>query len=193
MPDWYQLGLMEYIVLVNPDKAVYGKVMREKEYFQDKFDADIATKTLPHITVANILAPKQTEGLLCNRLNRIAGLQYSFTVALKNFGGFPPHTIYINVLQSESFKKLINNIKALEHLLKKNECPPLQVITKLHMTIARRLDEWTYNKAIAEYKERNFSELFTLDKLTLLKRDSRYAKWEKVSDFFLPAERTLFN
>lgn len=193
VPDWYQLGLTEYIVLVNPNKSVYESVMLEKEYFQDKFGADIATRTLPHITLANLLFKKQMEGALCSCLERICGLQYSFAVALKNFGGFPSHAIYINVLQSESFKKLIVNLKVLECLIKENDCPPLQLVSRLHMTIARRLDEWTYNKAIVEYKERTFSELFTLDKVTLLKRDSRYAKWQKVGDFSLPSERTLFN
>jgi len=191
--DWYQMGLTEYIILVNPDENVYEKVMCEKENFHDKFAADIAIKTLPHITLANILAKAQIENLLCDCLESICKLQHSFTVALKNFGGFRPHTIYINILRSGPFNQLINNMRVLDRILGQNGCPPLHLATKLHMTIARNLEEWIYNKAIIEYIERSFSEIFTLIKLTLLKRNSRYKKWEKVGDFFLPTERTLFN
>ena len=193
IPDWYQMGLTEYILIVTPNQNVYEKVMLEKECFQDKFGADIATKTFPHITLANLLAKEQIENLLCNCLERVCELQYSFIVALKNFGGFPPHAIYIDVLYSAPFKQLINNLMTLQRILQKNDCPPLQLVNKPHMTIARRLDEETFNQAIKQYTSRTFYELFTIEKLTLLKRDSRYKKWEKAGDFYLPTEKTSFN
>ena len=193
LPDWYQMGLTEYILIVTPNQSVYEKVMLEKEHFQNIFSADIATKTLPHITLANILAKEQTEDLLSDCLDRICKLQYSFSVELKNFSGFRPYAIYIDVLYSEPFKRLINNLRALKRILEENDCPPLQLVDKPHMTIARRLDEEIFNQAIEHYASRTFHELFTIEKLTLLKRDSRHKKWENVSDFYLPAERTLFN
>ena len=192
-PDWYQMGLCEYMLLANPDERVAEKVMREKELFYDWFGAEIATKTLPHITVANFLIKGRMEALLCKGIQNACNLQYSFLVGLKDFNGFRPNAIYIGVQNPKPFRRLAKNLERLNGLIESNGCPPSQFVTRPHMTIARQLDEETYDKAMVEYAQRRFQDLFTLDKLTLLKRDSRYKKWQHVTHLYLPVERTLFN
>jgi len=192
-PDWYQQGLWEYMLLANPDERVGEKVRLEKEYFEGKFEAEIATKTLPHITIANFLIKERMEDLLCKRIQNICNLQCSFAVALNNFSGFPSHAIFIRVQNPQPFRQLAKNLERLDDFIKTNDCPPSQLVSKPHMTIARQLDEETYNKAIIEYSEREFSDFFVLNQLTLLKRDSRYQKWQHVTHLYLPPERNLFN
>ena len=192
-PDWYEMNLWEYMLLANPNEEVQQKVMIEKKYFEDRYETEIATKTLPHITIANFLAKDMMEDTICRWLQGICSQEYSFTVALNNFSGFPAHAIFIRVQNPQPFRVLANRLKVLDDLLKMNECPPLQLVTKPHMTIARRLPEEIYNEAIKEYAQRSFHEVFTVDKLVLLKRDSRYKKWEHVNYFYLPPERNLFN
>ena len=192
-PDWYEMNLWEYMLLANPNEEVHQKVMAEKKYFEDRYETEIATKTLPHITIANFLAKDIMEDTICRWLQGICSQEYSFTVALNNFSGFPTNAIFIRVQNPQPFKLLSNRLKVLDDLLKANECPPLQLVTKPHLTIARRLPEEVYNEAIKEYAQRTFHEVFTVDKLVLLKRDSRYKKWEHVNYFYLPPERNLFN
>jgi 2'-5' RNA ligase len=191
--DWHEMNLWEYILLANPDEAVHEKVMSEKKYLEDKYETDIATKTLPHITIANFLAKEMIENRICHLLQNICNLNYSFTIALNNFSGFPSHAVFIRVQNPQPFKHLHNGLQALDNFLKTNECPPLQLAAKPHMTIARQLPEEIYNAAIKEYAEREFHEQFTVDKLVLLKRDTRYKKWQHVNYFYLPPERNLFN
>jgi len=191
--DWHEMNLWEYMLLANPDETVNEKVMLEKKYFEDKYETEIATKTLPHITIANFLAKELLEDRIGRLLQNICNQQYSFTVGLNNFSGFPTHAIFIRVQNPQPFKRLANGLQALDDLLKVNECPPLQLSSRPHMTIARQLDEDIYNVAIKEYAEKDFYETFAVEKLVLLKRDSRYKKWQHVNYFYLPPERTLFN
>ncbi|MDB5197079.1 MAG: 2-5 ligase family protein [Flaviaesturariibacter sp.] len=191
--DWFQQGLYEYMLLANPSEEVDEKVRLEKEHFQYKYGAEIATRTLPHITIANFLAKGQMENLICSWTQNACNLQYSFTVALNNFSGFPAHAIFIRVQNPKPFRVFANNLNSIDQLLQTNDCPPLQLVTKPHMTIARRLEKDVYEKAIVDYAQRSFYDTYTLDKLTLLKRDSRYKKWQHVTHFHLPPERNLFN
>ena len=191
--DWHQQGLWEYMLLANPSKEVDEKVRLEKIYFENQYGAEIATRTLPHITITNFLAKERMEDLVCRWTQNACNQQYSFTVALINFSGFPAHAIFIRVQNPAPFTQLTNNLKSIDRLLLTNDCPPLQLVTKPHLTIARRLEKEVYEKAIIEYAQRSFYETYTLDNLSLLKRYSRYKKWQHVTHFHLPAERNLFN
>ena len=191
--DWHEMNLWEYILLANPDEAVHEKVMVEKKYFEDKYETDIAIKTLPHIIIANFLAKEIIEDRICRLLQNVCNQNYSFRTALNNFSGLPSHSIFLRVQNIQPFKHLHSGLQALDNLLKTNGCPPLHIVDNPHMTIARQLPEEIYNEAIKEYAQRDFHELFSVDKLALLKRESRYKKWQHVNYFYLPQERHLFN
>jgi hypothetical protein len=193
LPDWQEMNLWEYMLLANPDEVVNEKLMWEKKYFEDKYETDISTKILPHINLANFLAKEILENRIGRLLQNICNQHYSFTVALNNFSGFPPHTVFIRVQNPLPLQRLANGLQALDDMLQINDCPPLQLPAKPHMSIGCQLDEEIYNIAIKEYAAREFHEQFTVDKLVLLKRDSRYKKWEHVNYFYLPPERNLFN
>ena len=191
--DWNEMNLWEYMLLANPDEAVHEKVMVEKKYFEDKYESEIATKTLPHITIANFLSKEILEDRIGRLLQNICNQQYSFTAALNNFSGFPTHAIFIRVQNPQPFKRLANGLQALDDLLQVNECPPLQASSRSYITIARQLDEDIYSVAIKEYAAKEFHAEFSIDKLVLLRRDSRYKKWQHVNYFYLPPERNLYN
>ena len=185
--------LWEYMLLANPDEAVLQKIIVEKKYFEDKYETDVAIKTLPHIIVANFLAKEIIEERICRLLQNVCNQNYSFTTALNNFSGLPSHSVFLRVQNIQPFKHLHNGLQALDNLLKTNECPTLQIIDNPNLTIARQLPEEVYNEAIKEYAQRDFHELFTVDKLALLKRADSYEKWQHVNYFYLPQERNSFN
>ena len=191
--DWHEMNLWEYLLLVYPDEIVQGKVLSEKKYFEDKYEAEVATKTLPHIAIANFLAKEILEDRIGRLLQNICNQQYGFTAELNNFSGFLSHTVFIRVQNHQPFTRLSNGLQALDDLLQLNECPPLQLSHKPHLSIARYLDEEIYSVAIKEYAAREFHEQFPVDKLVLLRRDSRYKKWQHVNYFYLPPEKNLFN
>src|SRR6266498_4474852 len=140
--------LWEYLLIASPTKEVSEKVVEEKEIFYKNYGHSLAIQTRPHITIANFLAKEGMEETLARWIQNICHLQNSFTVTLNNYSGFPPHTIYLRVQDAEPFKKLANALKILDGFIQSNDCPPLKLITKPHLTIARQLPEYIYQTAI---------------------------------------------
>lgn len=189
-----QIGydLWEYLLVTSPAKEVSDKVVEEKKIFYNNYGHSLAIQTKPHITVANFLAKGGMEETLVRWIQNICRLQNNFTVILNNYSGFAPHTIYLRVQNAEPFKKLANALKILDGFIQSNDCPPLKLITKPHLTIARQLPEYIYQAAIKEYSQKTFHESFQVDKLVLLKRDA-YMKCHLIDTFILPPPLTLFD
>jgi 2'-5' RNA ligase len=185
-------NLWEYLLVASPAKEVSDRVIEEKEIFYKNYGHKLAIQTKPHMTIANFLAKEEMEETLARWIQNICHLQNSFTVTLNNYSGFPPHTIYLRVQNAEPFKKLVNALKILDGFIQTNDCPPLKLITKPHLTIARQLPEYVYQTAIKEYAQKTFHESFKVDKLVLLKRDA-YMKCHLINTFMLPPPLTLFD
>jgi 2'-5' RNA ligase len=133
------------------------------------------------------------EELLCRYIQNVCNLQHSFTVALNNFSGFPPPSISIRIQNTKPFFQLGHGLQKLNSLLQSNGCPPVQTVHQPHILLARQPDKESYEKAIAEYAPRSFHEVFTVNRLVLLKKDSAYKKWQTVTNFYLPAQKNVFN
>jgi 2'-5' RNA ligase len=184
--------LWEYLLVAHPDAEVNEKVIAEKEVFPSLHNHDIAIKTKPHITIANFLMKEPMEEIAIKWIQNICNLHTSFGVTLNNFSGFPPHTIYLRVQDPQPFKQLANALKILDGFIQSNGCPPLHLVTKPHLTIARALPEYAYDKAIKEYSKRSFHACFKVEKLFLLKRDA-FMRCHLVNTFILRPPVTLFD
>lgn len=183
--DFAMHGFYEYLLVVHPSTDAYAQVMKEKEYFFDTFKEKVATKTLPHITVANFHARERMEDTLIRYIHRILSVQKSFAATLNNFSGFPPHTVYARVQDHEPFKQLVAKLKAIEQYIKMNDCPPVKFITHPHVTIARRLKPDVYEKAMFDFSQRTFHASFKVEELILLKRRNQFDKCVQVNVFKL--------
>ena len=169
-PYWSTSNHWEYLLIVSPEKEVYEKVVTEKEKFYYKYGEKIAIKTKPHITLAVFLARTEMEKALNISLQAICNVFRASTVTLDSYSGFKPNTIFLKVQNHEPFKRIAKALKAMNDFLDEYECPPIKVTSHPHMSIARRLREYVYFKAIREYKYEAFFESFTMNELVLIKR-----------------------
>ncbi len=186
--------LHEYLLVGHPDRPVYNKVIEEKEQFAVAYDQKIASKTKPHITIANFLASEPMESTIIRWLQRICGAQQSFTVTLNNYSGFPPHTIYLRVQDPQPFEQLAKQLKTVDDFIRASACPPARLITRPHLSIARRLPEQVYNKAMMDYAQKTFHESFMLDELLLLRRQHQFDTCKTVQIFRLrPTENNILS
>jgi len=186
--------LFEYLLVATPSEEVYKQVMDEKQSFFNTYHEKVSIKTKPHITIANFLAKEAMEETIIRWMNRAVGTQPSFPVVLNNFGGFPPHTIYIRVQQRQPFKQLATALQSINHYIRSNDCPPMRLITNPHLTIARRLPPDIFEKAIWEYSHKAFEASFVIDKLTLLRRQHQFDACKQISSFHLASgDNLLFN
>lgn len=194
MKELYGHDLYEYLLVAHPDTIVNEKVIAEKQFFYDAFKEKVSIKTQPHITIANFLAKESMEETLTRWIQRICTQQQSFTVILNNYSGFPAHTIYLRVQNEQPFQKLAKDLKVLNGYISSCACPPIKIISRPHLSIARRLPEDIYFKALTQYAHKSFHESFMVKELLLLKRKHQYEVCKRINVFGLaPEEITLFN
>jgi len=174
----------EYLVVLNPHKELWEKIMKVKEEFAEEYKSDYARWGKPHVTLVNFVQYGLMEDRIVNRLNTIAMGQYPFKVELKDFGSFPSHTIYINVATKVPVQDLIKTIRAeTQRLMKLNEDNKPHFIMEPHLTIARKLQPWQYEKGWLEYSNKNFTGRFIADGMLLLRRPVGEMKYQIVKRF----------
>jgi 2'-5' RNA ligase len=185
-------NLWEYLLVAHPSPEVNAKILDEKRIFENKYEQEQDTRFCPHITIANFLSKEAMEETLIRWIQNICNLQKSFTVTLNNYSGFASSGLYLKVLDADPFKRLANALKILDSFMQSNDCSPLQLVSKPHITFVTGLSQYIFDNAIKDYSRKTFHESFKVDKLILLKRDA-YMKCHLVNTFILPPPLTLFD
>ncbi len=174
----------EYLVVLNPHKELWERIMKIKEEFADVYKSDHARWGKPHVMLVNFVQYGMMEDRIVHRLNAIAMSQYPFKVELKDFGSFPSHTIYINITTKVPVQNLIKTIRAeTQRLMKLNDDNKPHFIMEPHLTVGRKLQPWQYEKGWLEYSNKNFTGRFIADGMLLLKRPVGEVKYQIVKRF----------
>lgn len=161
----------EYLLVLSPHEELWNRIMKTKDEFADKYKSDHARWGKPHITLVNFLQYEMMEERILNRLRMVAMGSPAFKVELKDFGSFPSHTIYINVTSKVPVQNLVKEIRTDgQRLMKLNDDNKPHFIMEPHLTIARKLKPWQYEKGWLEYSHRHFTGRFIANAMTLLKR-----------------------
>ena len=161
----------EYLLVIDPHEDLRNKIMQVKKDFYDVYKAPTALGGKPHLTLVNFLQYEMIEERIVSRLKMIAMGFSPFKVELKDFGSFPSHTIYINVMSKLPLQNLIKEIRTeAQRLMKLNDDNKPHFIMEPHLTVARKLQPWQYEKGWLEYSHHHFTGRFIADAMLLLKR-----------------------
>lgn len=161
----------EYLLVLSPHEELWNRIMKVKENFADEYKSDYAKWGKPHITLVNFVQYGMMEERIINRLRTVAMGHPPFKVELKDFGSFPSHTIYINVTSKLPVQGLVKEIRTDgQRLMKLNDDNKPHFIMEPHLTIARKLKPWQYEKSWLEYSNKHFTGRFIANEMTLLKR-----------------------
>ncbi|MDB5249585.1 MAG: hypothetical protein JWQ40_3979 [Segetibacter sp.] len=174
--------ICEYLLVLQPHEELLNKVMQFKKEFAEKYEAPSAAFGKPQITVARFSQLQMMEERICNRLKMIGMAMPAFKVELKDFGSFPSHTIYINVDTKVATRLLIKHLKTAQQLLKTKEQKPY-FIEEPHLTIARQLLPWQFEKGWLEYSNRHFTGRFIANSMVLLRRPEGAKSYQPVKRF----------
>ena len=174
----------EYLLVLSPHEELWNKIMKVKDEFAGKYQSDHARWGKPHITLVNFVQYEMMEERLINRLN-VVGMSYPpFKVELKDFGSFPSHTIYINITSKVPVQGLVKEVRSeAQRLMKLNDENKPHFILEPHLTIARKLKPWQYEKGWLEYSNKSFTGRFIADAMLLLKRPVGEMKYKIVRRF----------
>lgn len=174
----------EYLLVLNPHEELWNKIIKVKEEFAENYKSDHARWGKPHITLVNFLQYEMMEERLINRLHVLGMALPPFKVELKDFGSFPSHTIFINVTSKVPIQSLVKEVRhEAQRLMKLNDENKPHFIMEPHLTIARKLQPWQYEKGWLEYSNKNFTGRFIADEMTLLRRPVGEMKYKIVRRF----------
>jgi 2'-5' RNA ligase len=176
--------IYEYLLALSLPEELRNRIMKVKENFAEGYQSEHARRGKPYITLVNFLQYEMMEDRLLNRLRQVAMGFPAFKVELRDFGSFPTHTIYINVTSKLPVQNLVKKIRTeTQRLMKLNDDNKPHFIMEPHITIARKLKPWQYEKGWLEYSHKHFTGRFIADGMTLLRRPEGEMKYQAVERF----------
>ena len=176
--------IYEYLLVLSPHKELWDKIMGVKKKFADDYGSEHAQWGKPHVTLVNFVQYELMQERLVNRLSIVAMGSTPFKVELRDFGSFPSHTIYINVVTRVHVQDLVKAIRhEAQKLMKLNDDNKPHFILEPHLTIARKLLPWQYEKGWLEYNNKNFTGRFIAGNMVLLRRPAGEMKYQVVQKF----------
>jgi 2'-5' RNA ligase len=174
----------EYMLVIDPHRELSEKIAKIKQEFAEAYKVEQARWGQPQIMLANFVQYAMMEERLINRLRMVAMGATPFKIELRDFGSFPTHSIYINVVSKVPFQDLVKNIRhETQRLMKLNDDNKPYFNLEPHITIARKLQPWQYEKGWLEYSNKPFSGRFIADTMLLLKRPVGETKYKVVQRF----------
>ncbi len=174
----------EYLLVLNPHEELRSRIMQVKKDFYESYKASTALGGKPHLTLVNFLQYAMMEERIINRLRTVAMGATPFKVELKDYGSFPSHTLFINVTSKVPVQNLVKDIRSeAQRLMKLNDDNKPHFIMEPHLTIARKLQPWQYEKGWLEYSHKHFTGRFIADGMLLLKRPAGEMKYQVVRRF----------
>ncbi len=176
---------IEYLLVLQPHKALWDDITAIKEKFKADYKFESIKVGLPHITLTMFKQYPATESRIVNALRNNARTLSPFKVELKDFGSFPTHTIYINIVSKVPIMNAVKKLRqAAQKFMKIDKDNKPFFITEPHLTIARRLQPWQYEKGWMEYQHANFHGGFIADHALLLRR--------KAGEYYKQVEKFMF-
>ena len=183
-----KLHINEYLLILQPHEDLYNKIMDIKYSFADKYDCSLARYTKPHITLINFVQWEMQETKLINRLKNIIENLTPFSVKIDGFGSFPTHTIYFNIQTKNDIVEMVKSLRPIQSLMTLSKKNKPHFITEPHLTLARKLQPWQYEKGWLEYSNTNFVASFMVNKVMLLKREVETKKYFIAASFLLESK-----
>ncbi len=171
--------LNEYMLVLSPHEDLRKRIQSVKKEFAEKFKCPQAVWGKPHMMLARFSQLEMMEERITNRLRSIAMGFHPIKIELKDFGSYPTHSIFIQVISREPIKDLIREIRESQRLLKPDNDHKPYFTDDPHMMIAAKLAPWQYESGWQEYSHRHFTGDL-LRKVCCFSNDAREKAWQIV-------------
>ena len=174
----------EYALVLNPQEELRNRIMHVKQQFYETYMASSALYSKPLITLVSFVQYEMFEERITNHLKTVAMGFHPVKIELKDYGSFPSHTIYINIVSKLPIQDLVKQVRTeTQRLMKLDNDNKPHFILEPHLTIARKLAPWQYEKGWLEYSHKHFTGRFIADAMLLLKRPVGELKYQIAGRF----------
>lgn len=174
----------EYLLVLLPHEELRNKIQQVRKEFAETYKTTLQAGNKPYIGLATFTQYEMMEERIVNKLKLVAMAQHPFKVELKDFGSFPSHSIHINVVSRLPIQELVKLLRTeTQRLLKMNEDNKPHFILEPHLSVARKLKPWQYEKGWLEYSRKSFTGRFVAEAILLLKRPQGSKSWQIAQRF----------
>jgi 2'-5' RNA ligase len=171
----------DYLLVLSPHEELQHKILHIKEGFREKYKTAMQA-TKPHITLVKFTGLQMMEERLQQRLQMISMGTSPFKIDLKDYGSFPTHSIYINIITKNAIQDLVKELRTARRLMKSPDNDP-HYIMEPHLSIAMKLLPWQFEQGWLEYSHRHFTGSFIADSMLLLRKREGETKYQIVKRF----------
>ena len=183
-----ELLVNEYLLIIQPNEDVKQKINTIKKDFAEKYECPQALYSKPHITLVKFKQYEMNEQKIIHSINNIVCQKAPIQVSINGFESFPTHTIYFNVETKNVIVEIVKSLKPVQAMLKLDKENKPHFITTPHLTLARKLLPWQYEKAWLEYSNTHFTASFIVNDIVLLRRNEITKKYSIAATFSLNNE-----
>ena len=173
---------IEYSIIINPTDSLRNKISKIKNEIHLKYNESILLNTRPNIRLSNFFNWEKIEERLTDHLRVTAMAMPPFKVILKDYGSFPPHTLFINVTSKTPLQMLMKGLKALKPLIKSPLGESI-FVNEFYIPLAVKLSPPQYEKIWSDYRNRKFTGNFIADGMLLLRRKPGERNYQIVERF----------
>ena len=171
----------EYKIVLDPHPDLQNRIAKVQKEFNDEFKITTRVASRVNLVLVIFSQYEMMEERIMNHLKTIALGYPPFKVELKDFGSFPTHRIFINVISKLPIQNLTRKIRSeTGRLMKLNDDNKPYFITEPIFNIASKLLPWQYGKGWLSYSNKNFTGRFIADAMLLLKRENKSEPWKIV-------------
>ena len=178
-----QLATNEYLLILHPHEELRARIQQVKKEFSETYQAPNILSGKPQVPLVRFTQLALMEERIVQRLRTVAMGYCPFKVELKDFGSFPSHTIFINVISKLPIRGLVTEVKDIQRLMKLDKEHKPHFIDEPYITIARKLLPFQYEKGWLEYSHKSFTGRFIADSMLLLKRRQGELAWQIAERF----------
>ncbi len=173
----------EYSLVLQPHEELSNTIMQEKKIYAEIYQCPEALYVKPRITLVHFKQHQLMEIHIVRQIKNITAALSSFKIELKDFGSFPSHTIYINVVSKVQIMNIVKELRASQKLMKLDDDNKPHFLIEPNIGIARKLLPWQYEKSWLEYEHKHFHGRFIADHVLLLKRREGTKAWQTAGKF----------
>ena len=174
----------EYKLVLDPHAELQHKIANLKREFNKEYNISTPVSAKINLALVTFSQYELMEERIVNHLKTIAMGYPPFKVELKEFGSFPSHSIFINVVSKIPIQNLIKLVRhETGRLMKLNDEHKPHFISEPFIHIASKLKPWQYEKGWLAYSHKHFTGRFISDAMLLLKRRPDEKHWQIVRRF----------
>ena len=178
----------EYLLVLSPHEELRHKISGVKKSFFENYGVQSALMGRPQITLARFTQLEMMEDRLMNKLRLISMGLPPIKIELNGFGNYPTHSIFINVVNKNQVKNIINGFKEARRLMKRGGENP-HFIDDPCIPVAIRIQKEVFKEVLKEYAAKHFTGRFIADHILVLKRrkgEIKYQVLERMALQYLP-------